>query len=98
MSGMNGVPPGLAVLGLPPHTGASADYLGGMAGGMAGGLQAGLVGGLVGGAGAAVGLSPGTAALPAPGMAVPGMLGSGMGAQQAYCGVPLSAGTSLMHV
>ncbi|KAK9839444.1 hypothetical protein WJX81_002452 [Elliptochloris bilobata] len=85
MNGMNGVPPGLAVLGLPPNAmGGSADYLGGLGGGMQVGL-----GGLPGGA---VGLPPGSAALPAMGSGVPGMLGGGLGAAPQYGAVPLSVG------
>ena len=100
MNGMNGVPPGLAVLGLPPSAmGGSPDFLGG---GMCGSMQAGLVGGLPGaamgglaeGAGNPVGLPPGTAALPAVGAGASGMLGSGgsLGAVPQYSSLPLSVG------
>ena len=100
MNGMNGVPPGLAVLGLPPSSmGGSPDFLGG---GMCGSMQAGLVGGLpgaamgglAGGAGNPVGLPPGTAALPAVGAGAPGMLSSGgsLGAVPQYNSLPLSVG------
>ena len=100
MNGMNGVPPGLAVLGLPPSAMAgSPDFLGG---GMGGSMQAGLVGGLpgaamgglAGGAGNPVGLPPGTAALPAVGTGAPGMLSSGgsLGAVPQYNSLPLSVG------
>ena len=71
MNGMNGVPPGLAVLGLPGGVGAPSHYLGG--------LQAGLAGGLAGGAGPAVGLPPGTVALSAACAPGPGVLGGGGG-------------------
>lgn len=107
MNGMNAVPPGLAVLGLPQNVGVPAGYLGGLGGG--GGLQAGLTGGLASGglaggmasaagpvAGMGVGLPPGTAALAASRPAPPGtlnpLLGAGLVAQAQYGAVPLCAG------
>jgi hypothetical protein len=71
MNGMNGVPPGLAVLGLLGGVGAPSHYLGG--------LQAGLAGGLAGGAVPAAGLPPGTAALSAACAPGHGVLGGGGG-------------------
>ena len=96
MNGMNGVPPGLAVLGLPPSAmGDSPDFLGGgMQACLVGGLPGGAMGGLTGGAGNAVGLPPGTAALPAACAGAPGMLSGGgsLGAVPHYGSLPLSVG------